>query len=262
MMDVAECEKYRLHAKLPVFRRRVEEAITIIKNALSEVSGTWALSFSGGKDSTVMLDLCYRAGWRGPILYQSYGNLETLPDNIEMVRWAERHYGLEVIQKEAPGEFEIYRQLGHFFIEADTKEEQAAVRRWYRMAFGKLSKFARQQGWAGQFLGLRIEESHQRRMVLGNRKGFYYASSRKLWTCCPVYRWSGRDVWAYLVTRKLPWAKVYDAPAQDRERLRNDVVFLAGSGSIRHGQFAFWKRYYPELFNRLALEWPEIRRYV
>lgn len=255
-------EEYRLHAKLPAFQHRINESLAIIKQAIAEAPGTWAVSYSGGKDSTVLLDLCVSAGWRGPILYQTYGQLETLPDNIKMVNWAQEHYGLEVHIKDAPGEFEVYREVGHFFIEATTPEEQAAVRRWYRRAFGELSKYTQKQGWVGQFLGLRIEESDQRRMVLGHRKGFYYAKSRRLWTCCPLYRWGGRDVWAYLVTRGLPWAVLYDAPGQDRERLRNDVVFLAGSGSIRHGQFVFWKRYYPELFNRLALEWPEIRRYT
>jgi len=255
-------EKYRLHAKLPAFQRRVDESLSMVKQAIAEIPGTWAVSYSGGKDSTVMLDLCVRAGWRGPVLYQTYGDLETLPDNVKAVNWARKHYGLEVHTKEAPGEFEVYREVGHFFIEPTTPEERAAVRRWYRNAFGELSKYARRRGWVGQFLGLRIEESDQRRMVLGRRKGIYYAKTRKLWTCCPLYNWSGRDVWAYLVTRELPWAAIYDAPGQDRERLRNDIVFLAGSGSIRHGQFVFWKKYYPELFNRLALEWPEVRRYT
>ncbi len=255
-------EVYRLHAKLPAFKKRVAEALSLIHSALDTAPGTWALSYSGGKDSTVMLDLCYRAGWRGPILFQSYGDIETLPDNRKMAEWAGKHYGLTVIEKPAPGEFEIYRDVGHFFIEAITKEEKAAVRRWYRQAFGELSKFAKKQGWVGQFLGLRIEESDQRKMILGHRKGLYYASTRKTWTCCPVYRWSGRDIWAYLVTNNLPWAKIYDAPGEDRERIRNDVVFLAGSGSIRHGQFVFWKKYYPELFAKLAEEWPEVRRYT
>jgi len=255
-------EKYRLHAKLPVFQRRVDESLSMVKQAIAEIPGTWAVSYSGGKDSTVMLDLCVRAGWKGPILYQTYGELETLPDNIKMVNWARDYYGLDVHIKEAPGEFEVYRDVGHFFIEPTTPKEWAAVRRWYRNAFGELSKYAKRQGWVGQFLGLRIEESDQRRMVLGHRKSLYYAKSRKLWTCCPLYNWNGRDIWAYLVSNDLPWASIYDAPGQDRERLRNDIVFLAGSGSIRHGQFVFWKKYFPDLFNRLAMEWPDVRRYT
>ncbi len=256
-----ELELYRLHAKLPIYRKRLKEARELIRDALGH-TGTWAVSFSGGKDSTVMLDLCYQAGWRGPVLFQTYGELETLPENREMAEWVGKYYGLEVIERQAPGELEIYDEVGHFFIEATTKEEQAAVRRWYRQAFGELSKFAYQQGWTGQFLGLRIEESEQRRMVLGHRKGLYFAKTRKMWTCCPVYRWSGRDIWAYLVTNDLPWASIYDVPGEDRERLRNDVVFLAGSGSIRHGQFAHWKRHRPELFAELARRWPEIRYFI
>ncbi len=255
-------EEYYLHSKLPVYQRKLQHTINTIKEVLQNYPGTWGVSFSGGKDSTVMLDLCYQCGWRGPILYQSYGKLETLPDNQKMTKWAKEYYGLEVIEKEAPGEFEIYSELGHFFIEAETPEEKAAVRRWYRRAFGELDKFVIRQGWTGQFLGLRMEESDQRRKVLGYRGPLYFAVTRKTWTCCPLYKWSGRDIWAYLVMNNLPWAKIYDAPGQDRERLRNDVVFLAGSGSIRHGQMAFWKKNYPELFNRLAAEWPEIRRYV
>jgi 3'-phosphoadenosine 5'-phosphosulfate sulfotransferase (PAPS reductase)/FAD synthetase len=209
-----------------------------------------------------MLDLCYQMGWRGPLLYQTYGELETLSDNLKMANWARDYYDLNLYIKNAPGEFEIYRQIGHFFIEAITHEEKKAVRQWYRKAFGELSKFVKKQGWMGQFLGLRIEESNQRRKMLGHRSGLYFANNRKMWTCCPIYCWSGQDVWAYLVTQNLPWAALYDAPGQSRERIRNDIVFLAGSGSIRHGQFCFWKKLYPELFNLLAKEWPEIRNYI
>ena len=216
-MDAAMMEEYYLHSQLSAYRKKLNNTILTIKQVLCEHPGIWVVSYSGGKDSTVMLDLCYQAGWRGPILWQSYGDIETLPDNRRMAEWASRHYGLEVIEKQAPGEFEIYRQLGHFFIEAETPEEKAAVRRWYRWAFGELDKFVRKQGWTGQFLGLRMEESHQRRMVLGHRGGLYYASSRKTWTCCPLYHWTGKDVWAYLVSNNLPWAKIYDAPGENRE---------------------------------------------
>lgn len=263
MTDSAELEKYRLHAKLPAFRRHVEEAVGIIRKAISETPSSWALSYSGGKDSTVMLDLCHLAGWRGPILYQSYGPLETLPDNTRMVEWARSRYNLEVVAHEAPGEFQIFREVGHFFIEPETPEEVRSVQRWYRRSFGVLSDIARRHGCASVFLGLRMEESHQRRMVLAHRRGgIYYARTRRQWTCCPLYRWTGRDIWAYLVSRGLPWVPLYDAPGWDRERIRNDVVFCAGGGSIRHGQFAFWRRLYPDLFNRLAAEWPEIGRYI
>jgi len=260
-IDELEREEYRLYARLPIFKKRLQEAKENILEAL-QIPGIWVLSFSGGKDSTVMLDLCIQAGWRGPLLYQTYGQLETLPDNLKMVNWARDYYGLEVLIKDAPGEFEVYRNVGHFFINAITPEEKRAVRRWYRNSFGELDKFVIKQGWTGQFLGLRIEESNQRKKVLGHRGGLYFASSRKTWTCCPIYRWNGKDIWAYLVTQELPWATLYDAPGQNRERLRNDIVFLAGSGSIRYGQFTFWKKFYPELFNQLASEWPEIRNYI
>jgi len=261
-MDELEREEYLLHSRSRAYKKRLMEAMDAVEKAIVEHPGTWAVSYSGGKDSTVMLNICYECGWRGPVLYQTYGDIETIPDNRKMVDWVKSHYGLEVIEKDAPGEFEIFRELGYFFIEAESKEEQAAVRRWYRRAFGELDKFVQAQGWTGQFLGLRIEESHQRVMVLGHRGDLYYASTRKNWTACPLYRWSGRDIWAYLVSRGLPWSSIYDAPGQNRERLRNDVVFLAGSGSIRHGQFAFWAKYFPELFEKLAYEWPEIKNYI
>jgi len=251
-------EQYFLHSKLPVFKRRVQEAIDTIKSCLTSHPGIWGVSFSGGKDSTVLLDLCVHSGWRGPVLWQSYGELETLPDNRRMVAWAKEFYNLEIIEVEAPGELEVYREVGHFFVEPETKEERAAVRRWYNRSFRRLDKIVVELGWTGQFLGLRMEESAQRRKMLGNRGPLYYASTRKTWTACPLYRWQGRDIWAYLVSNNLPWADVYNEPG-DPERLRNDIVFLAGSGSIRHGQFAHWKRTRPDWFRMLAKEFPEIR---
>ena len=48
--------KYEIYAKSNLFKRRLEKAIKIIKDAY-EINKSWYVAFSGGKDSTVILDL-------------------------------------------------------------------------------------------------------------------------------------------------------------------------------------------------------------
>lgn len=261
-MEQWERERYLLHACSDRFGRRVTRATTHISNALRDHPGEWVVSFSGGKDSACVLDLCVRAGWHGPLLWQSYGDTETMPGNREMVEWAARHYDLEVIEHEAPGELEVYDEVGHAFMEATTPEERRAVRTWWDRSFREMEQYVRELGVTGMFWGMRIEESAARQKHLARRGPTYWVKDRGVWTCCPIWQWSGADVWAYLVSREIPWNPIYDAAGEDRERIRNDVVFLSGSGSIRHGQFAHWKRHAPELFAKLARKWPDIRTWV
>lgn len=259
-MDELEREEYLLHSRLPAFRRKVENSLELIRQALKEVPGTWAASYSGGKDSTAMIDLLVRAGWRGPVIWQSYGPLETLPDNRRMAEWVAEYYGLEVIEREAPGEFEVYRRVGHFFLEPETAEEKKWVRWWWKQAFESLDVFMREQSYAGHFWGLRAAEAIGRKMMIGRHGRLFQNKKHGLWTCTPMAYWSARDVWAYLVSQNLRWGGIYEHG--NREKVRNDVVFLAGSFPIHQGSFAYWAKHYPELFERLAEEWPEIRCYI
>src|SRR5690606_35475902 len=140
------------------------------------------------------------------------------------------------------------KRAGGFFLEAGTKEQREAVRWWWKESFQKLDEIIRERGWTGHIVGLRAEESKRRRMSVAKHGILFYNKSQQMYECLPLAHWTGKDVWAYIVSRGLKYNPIYDFAKshQDRERIRNDIVFLSGTGSIRHGQFVFFRQLWPE----------------
>lgn len=251
-------EVYRLHAKLPIFRRRVETAIEIVHQAL-KIPGTWALSFSGGKDSIAMLDLCIRAEWRGPLFHFWYD--ETPGENTAITSFMAEKYGLELHLLHVPGAWDVYREVGHFFVYPETLAEKKATRQMLAGYKKTVNDYVAAQEWTGQFMGLRKAESRIRGITLARKGTIYQTQDRHTWTCCPLAGWSTRDVWAYIVIRELPYLCCYDT-AENPEQERSETTWLAAESLWRYGMAARLRRERPEEFAMLAARWPEIRRYV
>lgn len=253
-----EKDVYRLHAKLSVFRRKVTKALDIIGIAL-ENSGVWAVSFSGGKDSVALLDMCISAGWRGPLFHFWYD--ETPGENTELAKLLADRYGLELHLLHVPGAWNVYEEVGHFFVYPETPVEVAATRQMLAGYKRVINDYVAAQGWVGQFLGLRKAESRVRGISLTRKGALYRTQDRETWTCCPLAGWEARDVWAYIITRNLPYLSRYEF-ADDPERERSETTWLAAESLWRYGLAARLKKENPDEFYRLAAKWPEIRRYV
>lgn len=252
--------EYLLHARLPAFRKKAERSKEIVRQALAAVPGVWGLSFSGGKDSTALLHLCLEAGWRGPVLHFRFR--ETPEENEAFVRRVTEELGLALYLLDVPGAWDVYERTGSFFVSPGTPEEKKAVREMLRAYKETVNRYVEEEGWVGQFLGMRKGESRRRLMILTAKGGpLYQTRDRTAWTCCPLADWNGRDVWAYLLSRNLPYLPRYET-AEDPERERSEVTWLASSGIWRHGQGARLKRERPEEFKRLAARWPDLEKYV
>lgn len=251
-------ELYRLHGKLPVHKRRIDRARSIIAEAL-HVPGVWAVSFSGGKDSIALLGLCLSAGWRGPLFHFLYD--ETPGENTELAKRFASEYGLELHLLHVPGAWDVFEEVGHFFVHPETKEEKAAVNKMLSGYKKAVNEYAASQGWAGQFIGLRKAESRSRQIALRKKGALYQTNDRNTWTACPLSNWENRDVWAYIVNRNLPYLSRYDQ-TEDPERERSETTWLASESLWRYGMAAKLKIENPEEFNRLSARWPELRYYV
>ena len=257
-MRHAEREIYRLHAKLPAHQRHVETAKQAVAHALRCEPGLWAVGISGGKDSTCLIDLCHSAGWRGPAFHMRFA--ETPPENTALCLALADRYSIELQIADLPGELDVYERLGHFFVHAESTEERAAVAEMVRGYKVGADEFAEQRGHHGQFWGMRAAESKHRAITVARKGVLYRTRSRRTVTCLPLARWSDRDIWAYTVSRDLPWLSIYDT-ADDRDRARSEFVFLGCEALWRHGQGALLRRHDPAWWSDLVSRFPNLSTY-
>ena len=214
---------YLLHAKLLPYQRRIAKATEIAKTALAGAKKPM-LSFSAGKDSIVLLDIAYKAGFRGGLLFFSYGvctNVETPVENITLLkRYAER-YGLQYYILDCLGEADCWEQCSRFILYPETPEERRIFDRTNHDFAKKAEAFCRENGVDLQIIGMRKAESARRRAVLNAKGAIYQTQERASKTCCPLAGLTSEDIWAYIFDNGLEYLPIYDYPYIDRRKNRN-----------------------------------------
>jgi phosphoadenosine phosphosulfate reductase len=245
--------KDKLHARLPAFKRRVARAQEIIREGLSICRKPY-VAFSGGKDSEVVLHLVIQQKPDVNVIWLHQG--AEFPDTEEIVHRLAREWNLNLhIEYVRPGLLELLEEYGAYGLPARTPYRQGDITR--RLIREPSLKVAKEFGFDGIFMGLRREESRQRRFVKPSRLVKYDG----LWHINPIFDWTGADVWAYINSLELPYNAVYDKTRfQTREELR--VTPWAGGTAKTVGRFQFLRYYYPELWNEFARRFPNVRAYV
>ena len=253
-------EADKLYAKLPRFGRLVERTLDFIDQSLSTIPGGMFVSFSGGKDSTVLLDLVRRILPDTPAVFADSG--AEFPETLEFIASTP---GVKIYYPEL-SILEMYRMVdayGSTGGEYGKNEYHWAGRAVLDCIIVEPMKRARQELNAiGQFIGLRSEESVARRIV-ACKYGRLFQVKVGDWRCYPLMAWTTQDIWSYIVSRNLAYNAVYDKLAElgvDRERARMSTYLCASV--LNFGEWAVLKRGWPELFNRLAAEFPEARCFV
>lgn len=256
-MRFEERETFRLHAGLSSHKRRVMQAREIVRDAMSENRGTWAVGLSGGKDSVALLDIALDAGWHGPAYHFWY--TETPAEQRAFVDALCRSRGVELIEHKVAGAFDVFDRVG-FFVEATTDEQAAAQRQMKRQYKQDALEVPVREGWAGMFWGLRAEESKPRKITLRKKGVIYRTLDRPYVTACPLAWWSGLDVWARIVSRGLPWMQRYDR-ADDRFRERSEETWLDCPDLWANGMGARMRHDDPDRWAELVKRWPELSRW-
>ena len=233
-----------LYARMPEHRYKVARAERIVRELLERVERPY-VAYSAGKDSEVVLDLVRKA--RADVI-AIYGDDEwRLPETDAQL---DRTFNL----------CRIATRVEHaewFTAHAAAPPSDAE---WLGDAH---PTWASELGYDGCFLGLRMDENVRRRRLLLSRGATFYNERRRVWQCHPIAAWTARDVWAYILSRGLPYNAAYDvldrigAPL-DQQRIGP----LANERVLGRGQLAILKKGWPDLFNRFAAAHPEARSYV
>lgn len=235
-------------------RARTQASLNLIERFLEQCRDP-AVSISFGKDSMLMLWLVRQVDESVPVVWFDGGKFDEWPETYAFRDRVVEEWGLDLITvRPRLSLVEQWRQYGVPWKRGS--REEAAYTREFQHA---LDSEAHRRGWGGQFVGMRAAESPTRRRLLYCRGPVYYAVTRDLFVCCPLWNWSTGDVWLATDAYGIPVHPIYTMdPARRRETVRLGTMAetcLAGTP----GALATFRRRHPGLFNELAAQFPELR---
>lgn len=242
-----------LRAGLPAFEKRVARTLSLIEEAAKK--GKIGVAFSGGKDSTVLLDLVRKVCPDAPAAFYDCG--AELKQTYQIVE----HYGVTVIKTE-PSLIEACKYGGYWGY-PNPVDPDATFDFGEFMIEKPAAKFAERENLKFIAIGLRSQESVSRRLNAAIKGELYYAKGYQMWHLCPLQYWDTGDIWAYIHSRDLKYNAAYDIMMAMGIPPENQRIAPVLNGSIqRLGHYVYLSRVDPDLFRRLADDFPNLRRYI
>jgi len=246
----ADREVYELHARTSAFVRRVAVARSFAREAFTH--GGCVISSSWGKDSTALCDLVLDTVGHVPILHLA--SVYRLPGWERVHEHFAARTDVHVIDpKRTLAETIAWlRDVGLGF---ERTRSQSKIS--HRAKSDSGAHWCAERGVRVQFLGMRIDEGGPRARVLRSR-GAVYARADGSVIACPLARWTSRDVWAWIVSRGLPYHPLYDCEThgQTRETLRNTGWLT--TIDVPDGRLVWLRSHYPEQWRRITAEFPRL----
>lgn len=243
-------------AHLPSARRRFNEPLDAIAAHLETHSGY--VSFSGGRDSTVVVDLARRVAPNTPIVWFDSG-LE-FPDTHTYIHQLADGWNLNLHIIEAqPDALTIMEQSGSW---DHDREPDWTTPDLHNALVTTPAITARNQFGHAELWGLRADESVARRRLLKPGNG-HFTRTDGTHTYAPIWAWRDIDVTGYLAHRNIP-----ENPAYHRLRAAGATgkdlrVGLALDGNnLQYGRVTWLRRCYPDLYQQIEARLPRVREWV
>lgn len=218
------------HAETAAHRKKVERSFDIIRKALTMGQRPY-VSISGGKDSTVVMELLKEAG----------AKVRRIHHDDEFTLNETREYLLSINNLE-------------------TLRTEARHTEWFvtNKGFDELTTLDCDLA----FMGLRVSENSYRKKYIG-RYGPIHVTKIEVIHCNPIAYWSIHDVWAYILSKQVMYNAAYDVMTEKGIPLeRQRIGPFANDKAIGHGQLQILKRCFPADFNRFVSQYPKARAYV
>lgn len=178
---------FELWSRKEEHQRLVQQTLENMRKITSKYR--CVVSFSGGKDSTVMLHLALQAEPKVDVFHWDHGSW-LMPREIEN----------EIIENaRAIGAQNLIIGRSELLEKPEIREKWGL---WYLVFWNELHRLRREYGWEKDFVGLRKEEGCRRRSKILRHK--------EKWEVYPIADWSWLDVWAYIISNSIPYLKIYD----------------------------------------------------
>jgi 3'-phosphoadenosine 5'-phosphosulfate sulfotransferase (PAPS reductase)/FAD synthetase len=223
---------------------RVRQANQIIKEFLRMCSKPY-VSFSGGKDSTVVLHLVSLIDKSIPVFTQF--------DDLDYPH--KKKHCQKILEAFDMNNFYMVDTQESVWEMVGTDQKMDANDIFYRV----IESFLKRVDCNGHFMGLRIEESKKRKMNYLTRGHIYIRQGMKV--CTPIALWEGMDVFAYIIQNDIPYIDVYDKDTFD---MPHEIRFSwwYNPSFENQGNVVKIKKNNPELFSRLEGKLPNHRNFL
>lgn len=215
-MNQLERRKFELHAETDGYGRRVQQARAWIHDVFDEFENP-CLNYSGGKDSLVLLHLtAAKAGYDDVEIYHFDNGILRIPGSDDFVRESVSRIGGNLFARtsKAANSEEMVIEEGH----------------GYNGFWGQYWNLAYERDWDGRILGIRGQESRNRRDRFdssGEKPPINWHEDHP--AAAPIHHLTARDVWSYIVSNGLDYHEIYDRQGDlygDMEHRSNRLVTL------------------------------------
>lgn len=244
-------ERFLVYSHLHEHKTRVMHAQLIITRWLERCEQPY-IGFSTGKDSLCVAHLVWQ---QAPATRAVYFDAQCAYPESEALLQRMADAGRPIVKWPASEPFlDTLKRLGL----DDPRLERETMR---TTVWEPIKTLLAHYHFDGVALGLRSEESCGRRKLAQVRGELFWQQRDGLWECLPVIGWRYSDVWAYIVSHELDYCHTYDRLWDMPERLQR-LSYWAGESERHRGRYAWLKKNYPDLWNRLVAELPAAREFT
>jgi 3'-phosphoadenosine 5'-phosphosulfate sulfotransferase (PAPS reductase)/FAD synthetase len=184
-------------------KKLVEETRGIIIEALSK-SKNPVIAFSGGKDSTVVLNLVRSIN---PDVTAVFCN--TGVEARETVEYCKTIDNLIELKPDGITFWDCVKKYGYPDFKGK-KGHHDGNKCCVYLKEKPAKKYYKENHIDLIFTGLTMRESRNRMLLLKHRGFLYYAKSWGLWKCHPIGNWTEKQVWEYIKDNNISYNSGYD----------------------------------------------------